>query len=411
MAVEYSKKTFWIINQYASTPESGMGGRHYYLAKELAKKGHRVYLIAAGYTHLLRHPPKLTEEFTLQAVTDGFTFVWVKIPEYSDAHDKARVLNWFRFTWQLLKLPKVIVDKPDVILYSSPSLIPFLGAQRLAKKLKATLAVEVRDIWPLTLVELGGYSPKHLFIRFMQWVEDKAYRDADVVLSNLPKAVDHMVIRGMRQDKFTWIPNGFDLAELESTQKLDERSRKALPKDKFIVGYTGTLGVANALDSLIDAASLLQKDTDINFVLVGGGKEKAGLVEKAKDLNNVIFIDSIPKQQIQSMLMEFDICYIGWKRDPIYRFGIAPNKLPEYMFSSRPIVHAYSGINDFVEIANAGLSIPAEDPQAIVKAVLKLKAMSLEQRQKMGEKGRAYTLEHHDYAKLAKKLERALFNA
>jgi len=408
MADENSKKTYWLINQYASTPESGMGGRHYYLAKELAKQGHRVYLIGAGFTHLLRQPPRLVEEFTVEPIAEGFNFVWIKVPEYSGAHDKKRVLNWIRFAWKLLTLPKVIADKPDAILYSSPALIPFLGAQRLAKKFKAKLAFEVRDIWPLSLVELGGFSKKHPFILLMQWVEDKAYRDADVVLSNLPKAVDHMVIRGMRQDKFTWIPNGFDLAELESTQKLDERSRKALPKDKFIVGYTGTLGVANALDSLIDAASLLQKDTDINFVLVGGGKEKAGLVEKAKDLNNVIFIDSIPKQQIQSMLMEFDICYIGWKKDPIYRFGIAPNKLPEYMFSSRPIVHAYSGINDFVEIANAGLSIPAEDPQAIVKAVLKLKAMSLEQRQKMGENGRIYALEHHDYAKLAQKLEQVL---
>ena len=132
-----------------------MGGRHYYFAKELARQGHKVYLIAAGFTHLLRMPPALKNEFTIQPILDNCNFVWIKVPEYSDAHNKKRVFNWFDFAWKLLKLPRVISDKPDAILYSSPSLIPFLRAQRLAKKFNAKLAFEVRDIWPLTLMELG----------------------------------------------------------------------------------------------------------------------------------------------------------------------------------------------------------------------------------------------------------------
>lgn len=408
MADENSKKTYWLINQYASTPESGMGGRHYYLAKELAKQGHRVYLIGAGFTHLLRQPPRLVEEFTVEPIAEGFNFVWIKVPEYSGAHDKKRVLNWIRFTWKLLTLPKVIADKPDAILYSSPALIPFLGAQRLAKKFKAKLTFEVRDIWPLSLVELGGFSKKHPFILLMQWIEDKAYRDASIVLSNLPNAVEHMVMRGMRRDKFVWIPNGLDLDEVGNAQPLSEEVKLSLPKNKFIVGYTGTLGVANALDALIKAARLLKGETDVYIVLVGNGKEKFSLMEKAKDLSNIVFIDSIPKQQIQSMLVEFDVCYIGWKREPIYRFGIAPNKLPEYMLSSKPIIHAYSGTNDFVKMANAGLSIPAEEPQAIADAILSIKSLTPDEREQMGKNGRAYALEHHDYATLAKKLEQAL---
>jgi glycosyltransferase involved in cell wall biosynthesis len=408
MAEANSKKTYWLINQYASTPESGMGGRHYYLAKELAKQGHRVYLIGAGFTHLLRQPPRLVEEFTVEPITEGFNFVWVRVPKYSGAHDKKRVLNWIRFAWKLLTLPKVIADKPDAILYSSPALIPFLGAQRLAKNFKAKLVFEVRDIWPLSLVELGGFSKKHPFILLMQWIEDKAYRDASIVLSNLPNAVEHMVMRGMRRDKFVWIPNGLDLDEVGNAQPLSEEVKLSLPKNKFIVGYTGTLGVANALDALIKAARLLKGETDVYIVLVGNGKEKFSLMEKAKDLSNIVFIDSIPKQQIQSMLVEFDVCYIGWKREPIYRFGIAPNKLPEYMLSSKPIIHAYSGTNDFVKMANAGLSIPAEEPQAIADAILSIKSLTPDEREQMGKNGRAYALEHHDYATLAKKLEQAL---
>jgi glycosyltransferase involved in cell wall biosynthesis len=400
-------KTIFIVNQYASTPSTGMGGRHYYLAKELAKQGHTVYLIAASYTHLLREPPTTKDEYKIEDVA-GFKFVWVKVPKYVDAHDKKRVLNWFRFAWKLLKLPKVIVDKPDAILVSSPSLIPFLGAQRLAKKFNAKLAFEVRDIWPLTLVELGGYSPSHPFIRLMQWVEDKAYRDSDVVLSNLPNAVEHMVQRGMDESKFTWIPNGFDLGEISQTQPIAEGVINSLPKDKFIVGYTGTLGVANALDTLIEAAEILKEQTDIAFVLVGGGKDKPDLMEKAKHLNNVFFIEPIKKTQIQTMLKQFDVCFIGFRNVPIYRFGIAPNKLPEYMMSAKPIVHSYSGSFDSVIKAGAGISVPSENSQAIAEAILKLKGMSPKERAQLGQNGRNHAIQNHDYAKLAKKLAKVL---
>jgi len=403
-----ASKTFWLINQYASTPETGMGGRHYYLAKELEKQGHKVYLIAAGFTHLLRQPPELKNNFTVQSISKGFNFVWIKMPKYKDPHAKKRVLNWFRFTWKLLKLPKVIADKPDAILVSSPAPFVFLGAQRLAKKFRAKLAFEVRDIWPLTLVELGGYSPKHPFIRFMQWIEDKAYCDSDVVLSNLPNLDKHVVERGISQNKFAWIPNGFDMVELENAQPLGRVEESTLPKDKFIVGYTGTLGVANALDTLIEAAELLKQEVDIVFVLVGKGKEKLSLVERAKELSNVIFIDPIPKPQMQSMLAKFDVCFVGCQDVSLYRFGTAPNKIPEYMYSGKPILHSCNDGYDYIKHAECGKSVKPQNPQSIADAVLSLKSMSPEERNKMGENGRAYVLTNHNYAILAQKLAKAL---
>ena len=119
------KKTIWIINQYASTPETGIGGRHYYLAEELAKQGHRVYVIASAFSHLLHTKPALNEEFKIEQ-TAGFDFVWVKMPAYAQAHSKQRILNWFLFPWRIQQLAKTIPDAPDVVLCSSPSLISFL---------------------------------------------------------------------------------------------------------------------------------------------------------------------------------------------------------------------------------------------------------------------------------------------
>ena len=387
-----------------------MGGRHYYLAKELAKQGHKVFLVAASYTHLLHKLPVVNDAFKVES-TDGFSFVWVGMPKYDGAHDKKRVLNWFRFGWKLLSLPKVIPENPNVILYSSPALMPFLGAKRLAKRLKAKLVFEVRDIWPLTLVALGGYSPRHPFIRLMQWVEDRAYQKSDVVVSNLYNAVEHMVERGMKREKFSWIPNGLSLVEAAEAEPLSERVLASLPENKFIVGYTGTFGLANALDSFIDAAVLTKDNDALAWVLVGGGKEKQDLQVKCETLNlkNVYLIDAIPKAQVQSMLKCFDVTFIAAKANPMYRFGVSPNKLFDYLYAGKPIIFAIdSGKYMPVTEANAGCSIPAENPQEIVDAALKIKKMTQAQRDQLGQNGRDFVMKNHDYAKLAVKLSKVL---
>ncbi len=404
-------KTVWIINQYASTPATGVGGRHYYMAREMAKRGYNVYIIGSAAHHILREKPVVRDDFLLEEV-DGFKFVWVKMPDYEDAHSKQRALNWFVFPWRIRKLAKIIKDKPDAILSSSPSLLSFIGAQRLAKKMRARLVFEVRDIWPLTLTEIGGFSSKHPFIRLMQWVEDKAYRDAEAVISNLKNSVEHMSSRGLDRTKFTWVPNGFSLDEVNQKAPLNAHATDQLPQNKFIVGYTGTLGVANALDTLIEAADTLKDHADIAFALVGAGKEKPALQAqvKAKGLVNVFFIDPIPKVEIQAMLNRFDACYIGWLNDPMYQYGIAANKIFDYLYSGRLIIHSYSGACDPVAEAGAGLQIPAQDADKLAEAVLKLYQMTPAERAQMGENGRKAALEQYEYGQLAAKLAGVLFD-
>lgn len=399
-------KTIWIINQYASTPETGMGGRHYYIGRALAKLGYTVYIIAASYTHLLREPITITDEFKVQKITEDFRFVWVNMPQYPEAHSKKRIINWFSFAWKLPKL-KNKLPKPDIILYSSPSLVGYLGAEKLAKKLKVPLAFEVRDIWPLTLCEVGGYSNKHPFIMLLQAIEKKAYKNADFVISNLKNSYQHMQSLGMHSGKFTWIPNGFLKDEVENAAPLSTQTVEQLPKGKFIVGYTGTLGVANALEALINAANRLKEYSDIAFVLVGHGKQKAYLEEQASllGLENIHFIDPIPKVQIQSMLNTFNICYIGLTKDPLFRFGVSPNKLFDYLYSGKPIIYAIdSGSYKPISDARAGIQIEPENDEQIAKAILDIYNMSAEQRELMGKNGHKEALQSYEYNSLAKKL-------
>lgn len=405
------KKTIWIINQYASTPETGAGGRPYYFAKSLAKLGYNVYLVGAAFTHLLREPPVFEKNFKVEEVEENFNFVWVKMPPYAEAHSKKRIANWFSFAWKITKL-KDLLPKPNVILYSSPSLVGYLGAEKLAKDLSVPLAFEVRDIWPLTLCEIGGYSESHPFIRLLQWIEDRAYKNADYVLSNLKNSYEHMQARGMKPEKFAWVPNGFLKEEVEGATALEQQTLDQLPKDKFIVGYAGTLGIANALDFFIKAASQLKEYPDIAFVLVGQGKLKSALQKQVTDLNlnNVYFVDPIPKKQVQSLLRLFDVCYIGLTKDPLFRFGVSPNKLFDYLYAGKPILYAIdSGRYTPVADANAGIQVEPENDQQIVQAVLKFYQMAPEERRVIGDNGHQEAIHSYEYGSLTQKLASILF--
>lgn len=400
---------YLLINQYASTPEYGMGGRHYYLGKSLAKRGHKVTLVMASYSHLLRKVPVVTQRYTFEKVAENFEVLWVKVPRYSNAHSCGRILNWFLFLFYLMRMSPLLKETPDAILYSSPSLIPFLGAEYLAKKNRCRLVFEVRDIWPLTLQKIGGYSKWHPFIMFLRFIEKRAYRRSDLVVSNLPYAYEHMEMSGLKKGKFAWVPNGFDAEELTSAEPLSRDIESMIPKDKFIVGYTGTLGMANALDVFIDAARILSEDSEILFLIVGEGRDQKKLKERASDLKNIMFIPAIPKAQIQSMLAKFSVCYIGGNSNSdLYKYGVSPNKLYEYLFSSKPILYALnSGRYNPIAEAGAGAVCVETTPEELRQRILELKTLSIDDRVKMGTRGKEYAISNHNYDNLAIKLEEA----
>jgi len=399
----------WLINHYASTPATGIGGRHHYLGRELARMGHEVTLVAARRHHLLREGVDAAA-LPAEELVDGYRFVRIGVPAYGHAHDKRRVLAGFVFSARLPGLRRRLGGRPDAVLCSSPDLLSYPGAERLARACGARLVFEVRDIWPLTLIEIGGYSPRHPFIRLLQRIEDRAYARADRVVSNLEGAVEHMVARGMDRDKFTWVSNGIALDEVEAPAPLPPEIARQIPAEGLRLVYTGTLGAANALDTLIEAMALLRDLPDVHVLLVGQGRARADLEARrdALGLKNVRFLGPVPKPQVQSVLAACDVCFIGWLKSPLYRWGIAANKVPDYLFSGKPIVHGFSGGNDPVGKFDAGLTVPAEEPQALADAIRRIHAMPEAERRRMGENGRRAALAHYDYAQLARRLEEVL---
>lgn len=402
-------KTVWIINQYGSLPSTGMGGRHRHLARELSGLGFRVSLVSARWTHGTRDEeaadvaPEL-EEF------EGFRFLRVPVIKYKHAHDKKRILNWFWFAWQTRKLRQKLGEKPDVVLYSSPSLIGYLTAYRLARKYKARLIFEVRDIWPLTLVQLGGFSAKHPFIVFLQWIEDFAYRKSDHVISNLEGAIEHAKHRGLQAHRFTWIANGFSEYELGRVEPAGLELRNSLVKQPFSVTYTGAVGEANALDTLVKAASLLKDYKEIHFNIVGHGRllDQLKIMASELDLQRMNFWGAIPKAQVQSVLRGSDTCVICWRNSELYNHGLAANKIFDYLYSGRPIINAYSGGYDVISRYEAGVTVEAENEHSLANAIVELYRMSSRERDDMGERGRNAARKLHEYRRLSEKLSRVL---
>ena len=395
----------WIINQYAGSRLHGMNFRSWYFANEMKKQGHSPHIISASYSHLYHKLPEISGKFTHENV-EGIPYTWVKVRSYSGSQSVGRVLTMIQFMLRLFFFPKKELQRPDVIMVSSLSPFPIVNAWLWSKRYKAKLVFEVRDIWPLSLIEIGGMSRFHPLAMFFGFFERFAYRKAEKVISLLPKADEHMVTRGMKREKFVYVPNGFDPEEMSKQQPLSDEFISQIPTDKFIVGYTGSIGAANAVEYLIDAARLLENDANICFVIVGKGQHKPDLMKRAG--KNVVFLDPVGKDQVQTVLKYFDVCYIGWHNHSIYRFGISPNKIFDYMFAGKPIIHSVNAGNDLVKDANAGFSIPAEDPETIARTIKQLSEMPKEELIRLGNNGRMFVEQHHTYGKLTEKLLKAL---
>lgn len=384
----------------AGKPDSGWGERHYYFSK-FWKESYDVKIISGSYNHLFHNQPKVGKtKFTIEEIEKGITFCWVKIPIY-DGGSVLKLWSMIVFAFKVLSLKAKQLEKPDIIIVSSMPIFPIISGWYLKKKYKARkLFFEIRDLWPLTPMYLKGYSKWHPIVILMRWVERFGYRRSDKIISLLPNA--HTYINTISKDasKFHWIPNGIDQGLLEK-EKLPKDILSQIPKDKFIVGYTGTMGMANALEYLVEASILLKEEQNIHFVLVGDGYLKEDLQAMVNTNRNITFIHKINKNQVQHMLRLFDACFVGRNNTPLFDYGVSSNKFFDYMLAKKPIISSSNRIKDPVELSGCGFVVQPESASEIVNGVLKLYQMNKERREKMGMKGYNYVTREHNFNHLS----------
>jgi glycosyltransferase involved in cell wall biosynthesis len=396
-------KCVWYISKYAWSYKYGFGTRHFYLSEFFNKKGYKASVFSANYNHITKEGAKVrylsfTEEI------GGVPTLWLKINQYEGASSLSRMLSWVVFELALLLVPEKTkkFGKPDIIIVSSLSLLTILSGYILKKRYNARLIFEVRDIWPLTIIQTGGFSPKNPIVRILGWIERFGYLKSDAIVGTMPNLVAHVnkVLKRDCSSKVYNIPQGIDLYIKAQPQPLEEAFIKNyLPTDRFIVGYAGTIGRTNALDTLISCARIVEHQSPkVVFVLLGDGDYKTALQQQAADLSNVIFAPKISKHQVSAFLEHCHVLYDSVMNVELYHYGVSRNKWTDYFLAAKPLIVSgnFDG-KDGVSISGAGELVEPENPEALASMIIKFANYPVTKLIEMGQKGKDYVQKYHSF--------------
>ena len=401
--------TIWYVSKYVVPPLTAkVGSRGFKLLREFVHFGHCAHLITSDSNHLA-NPPPLNVPFSAETV-DGVHVTWVRTLKYSGARSFKRVLSWFHFEWQIFWMPKNVIDKPDVVIVSSLSLLSVFSGLLIKSKYNCKLVLEIRDIWPLTLTTTGRMSNFHPAVIFLAWVERIGYRHSDVIVGTMPNLVEHVRQVSQSYKPVFCIPQGVDPNELADSSELPPGYVGAnIPSGKFIVCHAGSIGADNALGTLVSCARQMQDRTDVHFLIVGEGYLKASLMTEAQGLRNITFAPGVEKTAVQTILRHVDLLYFAVHKSRLMRFGQSLNKVVDYMLSGKPIVASFTGFESMINEAQCGSYVPAEDVGALCKEIERYAAMEIESRSEIGKRGREWLIENRTFEKLARQYLEIIF--
>ena len=369
--------------------------------KKFASRGHETVLITSDNNDgmdLFDNYSKFKNYFT----KDNVKIFILKTLRYSVSKSFLRVISWFAFEFNLLMLNKKPLSKPDVIIVSSLSLLTILNGIILKKKYKCKLVFEVRDIWPLTLTEEGGFSLYNPFIFFLGFIERLGYKKSDLIVGTMPNLADHVKKVLGYSVPVKCIPMGLDSSMLKhENSMIPEYIKRHVKSEHFNVVFTGSIGISNALDTFFEAAQLLKADSKIRFIIVGDGALRKSYIKQYGHLPNLIYFPKVNKNQVQSFLSYADIVYFSVFKSKVWDYGQSLNKIIDYMISKKPIIASYSGYPSMINEACCGYFIPAEDPYSLASKIKEMSLMSATERKIMGARGLEWLKKNRSYEKLA----------
>jgi len=395
-----------LIHQVFVSPDEPGGTRHYELSRYLAQAGHHVTILASQVTYLtgarsVERPQLATKEETRDGISVWRCFTYAALHR-SFAH---RVAAFFSFMLSSF-LVGLRVREVDLVWGTSPPIFQGLSALALARVKRVPFLFEVRDLWPTFAIDLGVLrSP--LLIALSRGLEKFLYRAADQIIVNSPGFLPHLRACGVPDSKIGVVANGVDAAKFDPANRGEALRREWGLEDKFVALYAGAHGLANDLGVVLDAARILDGESNIAFVLVGDGKEKVNLIRRAQAaaLTNVHFVAAQPKERMPQVLAAADVCIAILKNIPMFTTTY-PNKVFDYMAAGRPTVLAIDGvIRQVIEQSDGGVFVPPGNPRALADAV---RAYSQDRSlcQRHAQNARAFVVEHFARDKQARELER-----
>ena len=379
-----------VLNHFAVPLGAPGGTRHVELFSRLVDWDATVI---AGNKNMLTQEPQASGSGQL------YRTVWVSPFKTNGI---SRVLNWVSYV--VTATPVALLRRRlDLVYASSPHLLTALAGWLVARIRRVPYVVEIRDLWPEILVDMGGMSRQSPIFRTLEALEGFIYRHADLIVVLAAGSVAAIENRGVSSERIVFIPNGADPEDFDvKVPRSELRARYGF--DRFTLVYTGAHGPANGLGLLLDAAEELA-DENITFALVGDGVAKLDLIAEAKrrGLDNVLFLDPVPKSEIPELLAAADAGLHVLADVELFKYGVSPNKLFDYMAAGKPVITNTGGdVADMVNEAGSGFAC---ESTGITSAARKMSSLSAPELNTFGHAGRRYMSANRSRSGLAAQLE------
>ena len=394
-------QTIWLVSKYITPRKYGFETRPFALARRFREEGRTPIVITSDSNHFGTYP-RFDSTYTREII-DGVETWWVRTRKYTKTASIARVISWIDFEIKLFRMPLEDLPKPDVILVSSLSLPTILNGLRMRRKYGGKLVFEIRDIWPLTAVEEGGFSPTNPFIKVLAWIERIGYRRSDMIVGTMPNLGEHVRNVAGRGLRCECVPFGFDPDFFSQNGEAPFDMEVRIPRGRLVVGYAGSMGTTNALETIIQCVKDLKDDDRFFFLFLGAGDLRDKFVAETIGLSNVAFLAKVDRSKVRAVLAQCDLLYFAVQDSPVWRYGMSLNKLIDYMMAGKPIVGSYSGYPSMLDEAGCGEFVPASDVNALKQALNRFAALSEERRASMGRAGRDWLLANRPWEVVARK--------
>lgn len=402
----------WIINHYAIPPSLGGLVRHYYFSKYLQEKGHAVKIFTSSKVHNTDINMISDKRDYLEKDMDGVTYTFVRTSDYR-GNGVDRIINMLQFPIRIWKVCKNF-ERPDVIYTSSPDLFTAVSAVLMAKRLGVRKVVEIRDLWPESIVEYNGMSKKNPVIQALYQVERWLYREADAIIFTMAGGKKYIKekgwTRGIDPKKIHHVNNGVDLEEFDYNKEHFQIQDEDLENgDRFKVVYTGSIRGANDVGLLIRAIERLNQPEKCQLLLYGDGTDKKNLEEYCKEhkLANIKFKGTVEKKYIPYILSKSDLNIINYKQAGLQKYGGSQNKLFEYFASGKPICSNVKMGYSLIKKYHCGFEQGISSEGEYTRLIQTFLGMSAEGYASYTQNSRKVA-EMHDYKILSKKIEKIL---
>lgn len=393
------------LSHYFPPEVNAPATRTYEHCKRWVEMGHEVTVVSCVPHHPMGEAyPGYKNKFFHVEYKDGIRSI--KLLTYITANEGfvKRTANYV-FYMLMCILVTPFLSKADVVVSTTPQFFNGLAGYFVSKIKRAKWVLEVRDLWPESIVAVGAIKNKTV-IALLESIEKFIYRKADKVVPVTNSFKTHIVANGAKTENVHVIRNGVDLTFFNSDLPKDmDFVTKHNLDNKFVASYVGTHGMAHGLDIIIGAAEILKERDDIIFMMAGDGSERKRLQEavKSKGLNNVLMLGQLPKDQMPKLWSVSDVSLVVLKNLDLF-LTVIPSKIFESMAMKKPIIMGVKGESrEIVEESGSALMIEPENAQDLANAVVKL-AESTDLKISMGESGYEYVSKVFDRRELAEQM-------